>query len=251
MKLVSWNVNGLRSCLGKGFIESFQKLDADIFCLQETRMEQGQAVLDLPRYQQYWSSAEKKGYSGTAVFTRPEPLSKAYGLGLDEHDHEGRVIALEYEHFTLVNVYTPNSGQVLARLDYRLKWQDDFTNYLKKLDKKKPVVICGDLNVAHQPIDLRHPKTNEKNAGYTPQERSKMTEFLAAGFVDTFRALYPEQAEAYSWWSYRGRARANNAGWRIDYFVVSERLRPKITQAGIYPEITGSDHCPVFLELDV
>ena len=251
MRLISWNVNGLRSCLGKDFMNSFKLLDADIFCLQETRMERGQASVELPGYHQFWSSAEKKGYSGTAIFSRQEPISESYGLGIEEHDHEGRTITLEYDSFILVNVYTPNSQQELARLDYRLRWEDDFRTYLTTMAKKKPVIICGDLNVAHQPIDLRHPKTNQKSAGFTPEERAKMTDLLASGFVDTFRSLHPERTEAYSWWSYRGQARANNAGWRIDYFLTSEKLRPAIARADIHPEILGSDHCPVVLELDL
>ncbi len=251
MKLVSWNVNGLRACLGKGFIKTFHRLGADVFCLQETKMMRGQAEIDLPGYGEFWNSAEKKGYSGTAVFSRPEPLAEHYGLGRPEHDREGRIIGLEYEKFILVNVYTPNSQAELARLDYRLTWEDAFREHLMGLDRIKPVIVCGDLNVAHQAIDLRHPKANERNAGFTIEERGKMTELLAAGLADTFRALHPEAREAYSWWSFRGNARANNAGWRIDYFLVSNRLLPQVTSAAIHPDIMGSDHCPVSLELDI
>ena len=249
MKLISWNVNGLRACVGKNFMEDFEKLDADIFCLQETKLQAGQIALDLPGYHQYWNYAEKKGYSGTAVFTRTEPLSVSYGIGVEEHDHEGRVITLEYEDFYLVTVYTPNSQDGLARLDYRMKWEDDFLHYIQTLDEKKPVIFCGDLNVAHKEIDLKNPKTNQKNAGVTDEERGKMTHVLESGFVDTFRYFYPDQEDIYSWWSYRFRAREKNAGWRIDYFIVSERLTGRLEDAGIHTEIFGSDHCPIELLL--
>lgn len=249
MKLISWNVNGLRACLGKGFLDALKQWDADIVCLQETKMQRGQAEIDLPGYEEFWNSAEKKGYSGTAVFSRIKPLAESYGLGLKEHDNEGRVITLEFDAFTLVNVYTPNSRDGLVRLDYRMQWEDAFRDYLVRLDKKKPVVVCGDLNVAHQEIDLRNPKTNRRNAGFTDEERGKMIELLDAGFSDTFRTLYPDTVEAYTWWSYRGNARPNNAGWRIDYFLVSKRFMPQIVDATIYSEIYGSDHCPVGLEL--
>ena len=249
MKLISWNVNGLRACVGKNFMEDFEKLNADIFCLQETKLQAGQIALDLPGYHQYWNYAEKKGYSGTAVFTRAEPLSVSYGIGVEEHDHEGRVITLEYEDFYLVTVYTPNSQDGLARLDYRMKWEDDFLSYIQTLDEKKPVIYCGDLNVAHKEIDLKNPKTNRKNAGFTDEERGKMTHVLESGFVDTFRYFYPDQEGIYSWWSYRFRAREKNAGWRIDYFIVSERLTGRLEDAGIHTEIFGSDHCPIELLL--
>ncbi len=249
MKLISWNVNGLRACVGKNFMEDFEKLDADIFCLQETKLQDGQITLDLPGYHQYWNYAEKKGYSGTAVFTKKEPLSVAYGIGVEEHDHEGRVITLEFEDYYLVTVYTPNSQDGLKRLDYRMQWEDDFLAYIKSLDEKKPVIYCGDLNVAHQEIDLKNPKTNRKNAGFTDEERSKMTTVLTSGFVDTFRYFYPDAEGIYSWWSYRFRAREKNAGWRIDYFIVSERLKDRLENASIHTEIFGSDHCPVELDL--
>lgn len=249
MKLISWNVNGLRACVGKNFMEDFKKLDADIFCLQETKLQEGQIELDLPGYHQYWNYAEKKGYSGTAVFTRKEPLSVAYGIGVEEHDREGRVITLEFEDYYLVTVYTPNSQDGLKRLDYRMQWEDDFLAYIKSLDEKKPVIYCGDLNVAHQEIDLKNPKTNRKNAGFTDEERSKMTTVLTSGFVDTFRYFYPDAEGVYSWWSYRFRAREKNAGWRIDYFIVSERLKDRLEDASIHTEIFGSDHCPVELDL--
>ena len=251
MRLVSWNVNGLRACLDKGFEESLRSMDADVVCLQETKMEQGQAVFDLSGYAEYWNSAEKKGYSGTAVFTRPAPLRVSYGMGQAAHDTEGRIIALEFDAFHLVNVYTPNSQRGLARLEYRMQWEDAFRDFLKKLDAAKPVVVCGDMNVAHKEIDLRNPRANRKNAGFTPEERGKMTELLDAGFADTFRGMHPETENAYSWWSYRSNARANNVGWRIDYFLVSERLMPKVTDAFILPQVQGSDHCPVGLELDI
>lgn len=249
MKLISWNVNGLRACVGKNFMEDFEKLNADIFCLQETKLQEGQITLDLPGYHQYWNYAEKKGYSGTAVFTRKEPLSVAYGIGLEEHDHEGRVITLEFEDYYLVTVYTPNSQDSLRRLDYRMQWEDDFLAYIQSLDRKKPVIYCGDLNVAHQEIDLKNPKTNRKNAGFTDEERAKMTTVLSSGFVDTFRYFYPDAEGVYSWWSYRFRAREKNAGWRIDYFIVSERLKDRLENASIHTEIFGSDHCPVELDL--
>ncbi len=249
MKLISWNVNGLRACVGKNFMEDFQKLDADVFCLQETKLQEGQIDLTIPGYHQYWNYAEKKGYSGTAVFTKEEPLSVAYGIGMEEHDHEGRVITLEFPDFYLVTVYTPNSQDGLKRLDYRMQWEDDFLAYIKGLDEKKPVIYCGDLNVAHQEIDLKNPKTNRKNAGFTDEERAKMTTVLSSGFVDTFRYFYPDAEGIYSWWSYRFRAREKNAGWRIDYFIVSERLKERLAGASIHTEIFGSDHCPVELDL--
>ena len=249
MKLISWNVNGLRACVGKNFMEDFEKLNADIFCLQETKLQEGQITLDLPGYHQYWNYAEKKGYSGTAVFTRKEPLSVAYGIGVEEHDHEGRVITLEFEDYYLVTVYTPNSQDGLKRLDYRMQWEDDFLAYIQSLDRKKPVIYCGDLNVAHQEIDLKNPKTNRKNAGFTDEERAKMTTVLSSGFVDTFRYFYPDAEGVYSWWSYRFRAREKNAGWRIDYFIVSERRKDRLENASIHTEIFGSDHCPVELDL--
>lgn len=249
MKLISWNVNGLRAVVGKGFVDIFNALDADVFCLQETKLQAGQIELDLPGYEQYWNYAERKGYSGTAVFTRIKPLSVRYGMDIAEHDTEGRVITLEYDSFYLVNVYTPNSKDGLARLPYRIKWEDDFRNYLKTLEQTKPVVMCGDLNVAHEEIDLKNPKTNRKNAGFSDEERAKMTELLAAGFIDTFRYFYPDKTGEYSWWSYRFNARKNNAGWRIDYFIVSEALKDRLVSASIHQEIFGSDHCPVELEL--
>lgn len=249
MKLISWNVNGLRACVGKNFMEDFEKLNADIFCLQETKLQEGQITLDLPGYHQYWNYAEKKGYSGTAVFTRKEPLSVAYGIGVEEHDHEGRVITLEFEDYYLVTVYTPNSQEGLRRLDYRMQWEDDFLAYIQSLDRKKPVIYCGDLNVAHQEIDLKNPKTNRKNAGFTDEERAKLTTVLSSGFLDTFRYFYPDAEGVYSWWSYRFRAREKNAGWRIDYFIVSERLKDRLENASIHTEIFGSDHCPVELDL--
>ena len=249
MKFISWNVNGLRACLKKGFMESFRQLDADIFALQETKMQPDQAILELPGYRQYWNSAEKKGYSGTAVFTRLEPMAVTYGLGIEEHDHEGRVITLEFADYYFVTVYTPNSKRELERLDYRMVWEDAFRAYLLDLDSKKPVIVCGDLNVAHKEIDLKNPKTNHRNAGFTDEEREKFTELLAAGFTDTFRALYPDKEGIYTWWSYLRKARETNAGWRIDYFVPSERLQGSIKDATIHNEIFGSDHCPVGLEL--
>ena len=251
MKLISWNVNGLRAAVTKGFMESFNELDADIFCLQETKLQPDQISLELPGYEQYWNSAVKKGYSGTAVFTRIKPLSVTNGIGIEEHDQEGRVITAEYDNFYLVCCYTPNSQRELARLEYRMTWEDAFRNYLLELDKKKPVILCGDLNVAHQEIDLKNPKTNRKNAGFSDEERAKMTELLDAGFTDTFRHLYPEAIEEYSWWSYMGKARERNTGWRIDYFITSKRLDDKIQEAKIHQQIFGSDHCPVELDIDL
>ena len=251
MKLISWNVNGIRAAMEKGFMESFNALDADVFCLNETKLQEGQIALDLPGYYQYWNYAEKKGYSGVAVFTRKEPKQVRYGMGIDEHDHEGRVIAVDLDDFWLVAVYTPNSQDELKRLDYRMRWEDDFRAYLKKLEEEKPVVVCGDLNVAKEEIDSKNPKTNRKNAGFTDEERNKMRELLAAGFVDSFRYLHPDEEGAYSWWSYRFKAREKNAGWRIDYFLTSEALKDKIADAKIHPEIFGSDHCPVELTLSV
>ena len=248
MKFISWNVNGLRAVCGKGFSEVFTTLDADFFCLQETKMQEGQLDLAFPGYQSYWNYAEKKGYSGTAIYTRHTPLSVTYGMGKGEHDHEGRLITLEMDDFYLVCCYTPNSQDGLRRLDYRMTWEDDFRDYLLRLDAVKPVILCGDLNVAHEEIDLKNPKTNRMNAGFTDQERQQMTTLLSSGFIDTFRTLYPEQA-TYSWWSYRFQARQKNAGWRIDYFIISEKLRPRLTDARIHTEILGSDHCPVELDL--
>lgn len=249
MKLISWNVNGLRACMTKGFMDAFESLNADIFCLQETKLSEGQLALELPGYHQYWNYAEKKGYSGTAIFTKEEPLSAAYGIGIPEHDHEGRVITLEYEKFYFVTVYTPNSQDGLKRLDYRMEWEKAFLAYLKKLEEKKPVIFCGDLNVAHQEIDLKNPKTNRKNAGFTDEERVRFSELLKEGFVDTFRYFYPDETGIYSWWSYRFHAREKNAGWRIDYFLVSEVLKDELKDAKIHTEIFGSDHCPVELEI--
>ncbi|MBS6217297.1 MAG: exodeoxyribonuclease III [Clostridiales bacterium] len=249
MKLISWNVNGLRACLGKGFLDFFHRADADVVCLQETKLQPHQIELELPGYHQYWNSAEKKGYSGTALFTRTEPLSVTCGIGMPEHDTEGRVITAEYEDFFLVCCYTPNAQRELTRLAYRMAWEDAFRAYLKGLDGKKPVILCGDLNVAHQDIDLKNFKSNRGNAGFTDEERGKMTELLSAGFTDTFRWLYPEAAGAYSWWSYMYHAREKNAGWRIDYFIVSDRLRERIADSRIRPEVMGSDHCPIELEL--
>ncbi|WP_297252544.1 exodeoxyribonuclease III [uncultured Prevotella sp.] len=249
MKFISWNVNGLRACVQKGFEDSFRTLDADFFCLQETKMQAGQLDLQFEGYNSYWNYADKKGYSGTAIYTRHTPISVSYGIGIDEHDHEGRVITLEMQDFYLVTCYTPNSQDGLRRLDYRMQWETDFLNYIKQLDAKKPVILCGDLNVAHEEIDLKNPKTNRKNAGFTDQERQKMTQFLTNGFIDTFRTLHPD-APTYSWWSYRFRAREKNAGWRIDYFIVSERLRANIASAAIHTEIYGSDHCPVELVIE-
>lgn len=251
MKFISWNVNGLRACHGKGFCDAFAALDADFFCLQETKMQAGQLDLQFEGYQSYWNYAEKKGYSGTAIFTRHEPLAVTYGLGIEEHDHEGRVITLEMPEFYLVTVYTPNSQDGLRRLDYRMKWEEDFRAYLLRLDEQKPVVVCGDLNVAHQEIDLKNPKSNRQNAGFTDEEREKFSTLLSAGFVDTFRHFFPTLEGAYSWWSYRFSAREKNAGWRIDYFLTSERLRGALQGACIHPEIYGSDHCPVELTLEL
>lgn len=251
MKLISWNVNGLRACLGKGFMNYFSAQDADFFCLQETKLHPGQADVPAEGYNVYWNSAEKKGYSGTAIFAKREPQSVRLGMDCEMHDHEGRLITLQYERFFLVNVYTPNSQRDLARLPYRLRWEEDFRLYLKALDEEKPVIVCGDMNVAHQPIDLKNPKTNVGNAGFTPQEREAMTRLLASGFTDTFRLLHPEETGAYSWWSYMYNARANNAGWRIDYFLVSERIADCVVSAGIDAHVMGSDHCPVTLEINL
>lgn len=250
-KLISWNVNGIRACAGKGFMDFFNDIDADIFCIQESKMQEGQLALDMPGYHQFWNYADKKGYSGTAIFTKEEPISVANGIGIDEHDHEGRVITLEYEDFYMVTVYTPNSQNELARLDYRMKWEDDFRAYLKKLEDNKPVIVCGDMNVAHKEIDLKNPKTNRKNAGFTDEEREKMTVLLDDGFIDTFRYFYPDQENIYSWWSYRFKAREKNAGWRIDYFLTSESLKDKLVDARIHTDIMGSDHCPVELDIDM
>lgn len=250
MKFISWNVNGLRACVGKDFSQSFESLNADFFCLQETKMQAGQLELQFPGYTSYWNYAEKKGYSGTAIYTRKESLAVTYGIGIDEHDHEGRVITLEYDKFFLVTVYTPNAQEELRRLDYRMTWEDAFQAYLHQLDEKKPVIVCGDMNVAHQEIDLKNPKTNRRSAGFTDEERSKMTQLLSNGFTDTFRTLHPEQV-TYSYWSYRFRAREKNAGWRIDYFLISDRLKPQLKGASIHTEIYGSDHCPVELDIDI
>lgn len=251
MKLISWNVNGLRAAMTKGFMDAFNELDADMFCLQETKLQPEQIEMVLPGYEQYWNSAVKKGYSGTAIFTRVKPLSVVNGIGIEEHDQEGRVITAEYDNFYLVTCYTPNSQRELARLDYRMTWEDAFRAYLLELDKKKPVILCGDLNVAHNEIDLKNPKTNRKNAGFSDEEREKMTELLGAGFTDTFRFLYPDAVDAYSWWSYMGKARDRNVGWRIDYFVTSQRLDDAIVEAKIHSQILGSDHCPVELEINL
>lgn len=250
MKLVSWNVNGLRACVRKGFLDYFEEIDADMFCVQEIKLQEGQIDLDLKGYHQYWNYAEKKGYSGTAIFTKDKPLSVQYGLGIEEHDTEGRVITLEYEDFYLVNVYTPNSQRGLGRLDYRMTWEDDFRDYLNKLDGKKPVILCGDLNVAHNEIDLANPSTNKKNPGFTDEERGKLTELLDSGFIDSFRHFYPDKKDAYSWWSYMRQSRDRNVGWRIDYFVVSDKLKDRLKDSQIHSEILGSDHCPVVLEID-
>ena len=248
MKLISWNVNGLRACVGKDFEQQFKDFNADFFCLQETKMQAGQLDLSFPGYESYWNYADKKGYSGTAIFTKHKPLSVTYGINIDEHDHEGRVSTLEMDDFYLVTVYTPNSQDELRRLEYRMKWEEDFQSYLHKLDEIKPVIVCGDMNVAHQEIDLKNPKTNHRNAGFTDEEREKMTQLLNNGFIDTFRTLYPEQV-TYSWWSYRFRAREKNTGWRIDYFLISERLRDRLVDAKIHTETMGSDHCPVEIDL--
>ena len=247
MKFISWNVNGLRACVTKGFLDFFKEVDADIFCLQETKLQEGQIDLELEGYHQYWNYAQKKGYSGTAIFTKIEPISVAYGIGIEEHDNEGRVITLEFEDFYFVTVYTPNSQSELKRLEYRMKWEDDFREYLLKLDNKKPVIMCGDLNVAHNEIDLKNPKTNRKNAGFTDEERGKFTDFLASGFIDTYRFFNPDKIDIYSWWSYRFKAREKNAGWRIDYFCASKKLEDRLISADIHTEILGSDHCPVEL----
>ena len=248
MKFISWNVNGLRACVGKDFEQQFKDFNADFFCLQETKMQAGQLDLSFPGYESYWNYADKKGYSGTTIFTKHKPLSVTYGIDIDEHDHEGRVITLEMDDFYLVTVYTPNSQDELRRLEYRMKWEEDFQSYLHKLDEIKPVIVCGDMNVAHQEIDLKNPKTNRRNAGFTDEEREKMTELLNNGFIDTFRTLYPEQV-TYSWWSYRFRAREKNTGWRIDYFLISERLRDRLIDAKIHTETMGSDHCPIEIDL--
>ena len=251
MKLISWNVNGIRACLNKGFLDFFNKENADIFCIQETKMHEGQIELKLEGYYQYWNSAEKKGYSGTAIFTKVKPLKVFYGMGIEEHDKEGRVITLEFDKFYMVNVYTPNSKRELERLEYRMVWEDEFRKYLLKLNETKPVIMCGDLNVAHEEIDLKNPKTNRHNAGFTDEERNKMTELLKSGFTDSFRYLYPEKENIYSWWSYMFHAREKNAGWRIDYFIVSKSIETQIKEATIYTEILGSDHCPVGLEIKI
>lgn len=251
MKLISWNVNGLRACVGKNFMDFFNEIDADIFCIQESKLQEGQINLELPGYYQYWNYAEKKGYSGTAIFTKQEPLSVFYGIGIPEHDKEGRVITLEFENFYMITVYTPNSQNELARLPYRMEWEDAFRAYLKELEETKPVVVCGDMNVAHKEIDLKNPKTNRKNAGFTDEEREKMTLLLDSGFIDSFRYFYPNAEGIYSWWSYRFQARAKNAGWRIDYFLVSECLKDSLKSAHIHTEILGSDHCPVECVLDI
>lgn len=250
MKLISWNVNGIRACVKKGFLDFFKETDADIFCLQETKLQEGQIELELEGYHQYWNYAERKGYSGTAIFTKQEPLSVSYGLGIEEHDQEGRVITLEFDNFYMVTVYTPNSKNELLRLNYRMVWEDEFRSYLLRLNETKPVIVCGDLNVAHQEIDLKNPKTNQKNAGFTIEERTKMSTLLDSGFIDTFRFFYPELEGAYSWWSYRFNARKNNAGWRIDYFLTSQELKEKLKDAKIHSDILGSDHCPVELDIE-
>lgn len=250
MKLISWNVNGIRACVKKGFLDFFKETDADIFCLQETKLQEGQIELELEGYHQYWNYAERKGYSGTAIFTKQEPLSVSYGLGIEEHDQEGRVITLEFDNFYMVTVYTPNSKNELLRLEYRMVWEDEFRSYLLRLNETKPVIVCGDLNVAHQEIDLKNPKTNQKNAGFTIEERTKMSTLLDSGFIDTFRFFYPELEGAYSWWSYRFNARKNNAGWRIDYFLTSQELKENLKDAKIHSDILGSDHCPVELDIE-
>lgn len=251
MKLISWNVNGLRACVKKGFLDYFNKVNADIFCVQETKLQAGQIDLELDGYDQYWNYAVKKGYSGTAIFSKIKPIAASYGIGIEEHDQEGRVITLEYEKFYLVTVYTPNSQRELARLEYRMRWEEDFKEYLNKLNKDKPIILCGDLNVAHKEMDLKNPKTNTKNAGFTEEERNKMTLLLEDGYIDTFRYFYPNKEDAYTWWSYMRKARERNAGWRIDYFIVSEELKNYIKDAKIHSEILGSDHCPVVLETDI
>lgn len=251
MKLISWNVNGLRACVQKGFLDFFKEIDADFFCIQESKLQEGQIDLELDGYYQYWNYAEKKGYSGTAIFAKKEPVSVKLGIGIEEHDKEGRVITLEYDNFYMVTCYTPNSQNELARLDYRMKWEDDFQNYICELDKKKPVIICGDLNVAHKEIDLKNPSSNRRNAGFTDEERDKMTQFLEAGFTDTFRYFYPDMEQIYSWWSYRFQARSKNAGWRIDYFLTSNGVDDKLLGAKIHTDVMGSDHCPVELTIDL
>jgi exodeoxyribonuclease-3 len=251
MKLISWNVNGIRACVQKGFLDFFKEVDADMFCIQESKVQEGQIDLDLDGYHQYWNYAEKKGYSGTAIFTKVEPINVSYGIGIEEHDNEGRVITLEFENFYLVTVYTPNSKSELERLDYRMVWEDEFRKYLKNLDKNKPVIVCGDLNVAHKEIDLKNPKNNRRNAGFTDEERNKFTELLNLGFIDTFRNFYPDLEGTYSWWSYRFKAREKNAGWRIDYFCTSERLKDNLVSAKIHAEVLGSDHCPVELQINM
>jgi len=251
MKLISWNVNGIRACVNKGFTDFFNEIDADIFCIQETKCQPEQIDLDFKGYHSYWNSAEKKGYSGTAIFTKEKPISVKYGIGIEEHDKEGRVITLEFGKFYMVTIYTPNSKRGLERLDYRQIWEDEIRNYLLTLNKEKPVIMCGDLNVAHKEIDLKNPKTNRGNAGFTDEEREKMSELLDAGFIDTFRHLYPTKEDSYSWWSYMGRAREKNIGWRIDYFIVSDSIKDKIVEAKIHPDVMGSDHCPVELDIDL
>ncbi|WP_455939340.1 exodeoxyribonuclease III [Helicobacter fennelliae] len=251
MNLISWNVNGLRACMNKGFMEFFNAIDADVFCIQESKMQRDQASFDFPRYEEYWNSAQKKGYSGVAIFSKTKPLSVSYDMGIAHHDLEGRIITAEYKDFYLVNVYTPNSKRELERLEYRMEWEDDFRAFVKNLEKTKPVVICGDLNVAHKEIDLKNPKTNRRNAGFTDEEREKFSKLLDSGFTDTFRYFYPDKEGAYSWWSYMGKARENNTGWRIDYFLCSQILDSRLKDARIYPEIMGSDHCPVGLEIDI
>ena len=251
MKLISWNVNGLRACMGKGFMDFFNEVDADVFCLNETKLQEGQIDLDLPGYHQYWNYAEKKGYSGVALFTKKEPLNVTYGIGVEEHDNEGRVITAEYENYYLIAVYVPNSQRELTRLDYRMKWEEDFLKYILKLEKKKPVIYCGDLNVAHKEIDLKNPKTNHQNAGFTDEERASFSKVLESGYIDSFRFFYPDMKDTYSWWSYMFKSREKNAGWRIDYFVVSNKLEKKMQDAKIHTEIMGSDHCPVELDIDI
>ena len=251
MKLISWNVNGLRACVQKGFLDFFHQEDADFFCIQESKLQEGQIDLDLPGYHQYWNYAEKKGYSGTAIFAKKEPLSVTYGMGITNHDHEGRIITLEYNQYYIVTCYTPNSQNELARLPYRLQWEDDFLDYIRELDKNKPVIFCGDLNVAHEEIDLKNPKTNRKNAGFTDEEREKMSVLLSSGFTDTFRYFYPDAEGIYSWWSYRFKAREKNAGWRIDYFITSRRLDDRLRGAKIHTDVMGSDHCPIELEIEL
>lgn len=251
MRLISWNVNGLRACVGKNFYDFFKNIDADIFCLQETKLQEGQIELDMPGYYQYWNYAKKKGYSGTAIFTKKEPIAVMYGMGIEEHDQEGRVITLEYPDYYMITVYTPNSQNELVRLDYRMKWEDDFFAYLKKLEEKKPLIFCGDLNVAHKEIDLKNPKTNRKSAGFSDEERAKFTNIVENGFIDTYRYFYPDQEGIYSWWSYRFKAREKNAGWRIDYFCTSECLKDQLVDAKIHTDILGSDHCPVELEINL